>query len=197
MQFDMEKEKEFMKFDPLVKVVKNKLVKIENGLQFNLESLNVVQADAVEGLGCPEDGVVTAVICPWSKIEMEPGAYNEDLLAKLRDYLKMLEENGSFAFVVPEAGKSFDDADQADSFISAMVHTARRIKDAESVVGFSIVSELLEKDAGKALDDNSWTQWFINEMNKKHGHYVYFAENAAVHRFNVQPKTTTNELVLL
>lgn len=185
-----------MKFDPLVKVVENKLFTIEENAELNLEKLNVVQADAVEGLECPAEGVVTAVICPWSKVEMEPGAYNEDLLAKLRDYLKQLEEKGRFAFVVPVSEKSFEDADQADSFISAMVHVARRIKDAESVVGFAIAAEILEKDAGNALDENSWTQWFVNDMNKKHGHYVYFAEKSLVQKFNVQPKTSTNDLVL-
>ncbi len=185
-----------MKFDPLVKVVENKLVKIDDDSVMSLESLNIVQADEVEGKTAPASDVVTAVICPWSKIEMEPGAYNEDLLAKLRDYLKILEEKGCFAFVVPESEKAIEDADQADAYISAMVHTARRIKDAESVVGFALPAELVEKDAGKELDDNSYCQWFVNDMNKKHGHYVYFIEKAVAEKFSVAPKTASNELVL-
>lgn len=185
-----------MKFDPLVKVAENRLFKISDGSEINLSGLNVVQADSVDASCIPSDGVVTAVVCSWSKIEMEPGSYNEDLLAKLRDYLKSLEENGRFAFIVPVADSKIEDADQADSFVSAMVHAARRIKDAESVVGFAIPSVFAEKDSGKALDDNSYCQWFINEMNKKHGHYVYLIEKSLAEKFSVEPKTVTNELVM-
>lgn len=185
-----------MKFDPLVKVVENKLVKIEGDAELSLADLNVVQADDVENAAVPACGTVTAVVCSWTKVEMEPGAYNEDLLAKLRDYLKKLEENGCFAFVVPVADKAVEDAEQADAYISAMVHTARRIKDAESVVGFVLPSELVEKDAGKELDDNSYSQWFVNDMNKKHGHYVYFMKKSDAEKFSVAPKTASNELVL-
>lgn len=185
-----------MKFDPLVKVVENKLVRLSDGSPVSAENLNIVQADELETQDVPSAEVLTALVCPWKKIEIEEGCYNEELLAKIRDFLKKLEASGSFAFVVPQAQKSFSGADEADSFIKAMVHTARRIKDCTSVLGFAVAAELMEKDAGKKLDENSWTQWFINEMNVKHGHYVYFAGKSNIKKYGLSPETATCELVL-
>lgn len=185
-----------MKFDPLVKVVENKLVRLSDGSPVSAENLNIVQADELETQDVPSAEVLTALVCPWKKIEIEEGCYNEELLAKMRDFLKKLEASGSFAFVVPQAQKSFSGADEADSFIKAMVHTARRIKDCTSVLGFAVAAELMEKDAGKKLDENSWAQWFINEMNVKHGHYVYFAGKSNVKKYGLSPETATCELVL-
>ena len=59
-----------------------------------------------------------------------------------------------------------------------MVHCARRIKDCTSVIGFAIPAELIAKDSDFGPD--SYAQWFINEMNVKHGHYVYFADSAVI-----------------
>lgn len=185
-----------MKFDPLVKVAENKLVKLSDGSGLSTENLNIVQVDGVESAQVPAAGILTAVVCPWSKIEIGEGSYNEEILAKLRDFLKKLEDAGSFAFVVPQAQKTFSDADEADSFIKAMVHTARRIKDCTSVLGFAVAAELMEKDAGKKLDENSWTQWFINEMNVKHAHYVYFAGKSNIKKYGLVPNTSSCELVL-
>ncbi|MBQ5876779.1 MAG: hypothetical protein IIW71_03190, partial [Treponema sp.] len=53
---------------------------------------------------------------------------------------------------------------------------ARRIKDCQAVVGFEIPVQFLEKDKSSALDENSWTMWFVSEMSAKHQHYLYFAE---------------------
>lgn len=185
-----------MKFNPLVKVVENKLVKLSDGSGLSTENLNIVQVDGVESASVPAAGIVTAVVCPWSKIEIEDGNYNEEILAKLRDFLKKLEEAGLFAFVVPMAQKSFADADETDSFIKAMVHTARRIKDCTSILGFAVAAELMEKDAGKKMDENSWSQWFINEMNVKHSHYVYFAGKSNIKKYGLVPATSSCELVL-
>lgn len=184
-----------MKFEPLVKVVENKLVKLSDGLELSTENLNIVSVDGVESAEVPTSGSLTAVVCPWSKIEIGEGSYNEELLAKLRDFLKKLEEGGLFAFIVPQAQKAFSDADEADSFIKAMVHAARRIKDCTNVLGFAIAAELMEKDAGKKLDENSWSQWFINEMNVKHSHYVYFAGKSNIKKYGLVPKTDSCELV--
>lgn len=185
-----------MKFDPLVKVRENKLVKISDNSEISVENLNVVQLKniAVEAAGKKDR--LTACVCSWSEVELSEGNYNEELLAKFRDYLKKIEEKSSYAFIVPKAEKSFADADQADSFIKSMVHLARRVKDCTSVVGFALASELLEKDAGKTLDENSWSQWFINEMNVKHSHYVYFASAADLKKYGLEGRTCTNELVI-
>ena len=185
-----------MKFDPLVKVVENKLVKLSDGSEISAENLNIVQIDGVESALVPAAGSLTAVVCPWNKVEIEEGSYNEESLAKLRDFLKAFEAAGAFAFIVPMAQKTLADADEADSFIKAMVHTARRIKDCASVLGFAVAAELMEKDAGKKLDENSWSQWFINEMNVKHAHYVYFAGKSNIKKFGLVPATSSCELVL-
>ena len=185
-----------MKFDPLVKVAENKLVKLSDGSGLSTENLNIVQVDGVESAQVPAAGILTAVVCPWSKIEIGEGSYNEEILAKLRDFLKNLEDAGVFAFIVPQAQKTFSDADEADSFIKAMVHTARRVKDCTSVLGFAVAAELMEKDAGKKLDENSWTQWFINEMNVKHAHYVYFAGKSNIKKYGLVPNASSCELVL-
>ena len=77
-----------------------------------------------------------------------------------------------------------------------MVHTARRIKDAESVVGFSLADELVEKDEGGEFDENSYSQWFINDMNVKHGHYVYFAKQDLLKIKGLLGKGICSNLVL-
>lgn len=168
-----------MKFEPKVISKNNKLYRLSDDKELSLLKLNVIDAGnaSVETPVASDKETVTAVKITWKQVELSDGNYNEELLAALRDFLKKLEEAGQFAFILPDAEKSFDDADQADSFIKAMVHAARRIKDAESVVGFAIAGALLEKDKGSSLDENSWTQWFVNEMNVKHGHYVYFADS--------------------
>lgn len=184
-----------MKFEPLVKVVENKLVKISDNSEISTENLNIVQADCLGEQPVPAAGTLTAVVCPWSMVEFD-GGYNEEFLAALRESLKKFEAAGAFAFVVPQARKSFSDADEADLFIKAMVHAARRIKDCGSVLGFAVASELMEKDAGKKLDGNSWTEWFISEMNVKHGHYVYFAGKSNIKKYGLLPHTSLCELVL-
>lgn len=185
-----------MKFDPLVKVRENKLVKLSDNSEISVENLNIVQLKNIENEVAGKKHRLTACVCPWSEVELSEGNYNEELLAKFRDYLKKFEETSSYAFIVPQAEKSFSDAEQADSFIKAMVHLARRVKDCTSLLGFAIAAELFEKDAGKVLDENSWSQWFINEMNVKHGHYVYFAGKSNIKKYGLLPKTCTNELVL-
>lgn len=185
-----------MKFDPLVKVRENKLVKLSDNSEISVENLNIVQLKNIENEAAGKKYRLTACVCPWSEVELSEGNYNEELLAKFRDYLKKFEETSSYAFIVPQAEKSFSDAEQADSFIKAMVHLARRVKDCTSLLGFAIAAELFEKDAGKVLDENSWSQWFINEMNVKHGHYVYFAGKSNIKKYGLLPKTCTNELVL-
>ncbi len=193
-----------MKFDPLVKVQNNKIYKIADNSELSTENLNIVKVDSdnVKNAKIPEKNILTAVVCPWSKIELGKIGeenYNEELLAALREYLKSLENAGCFAFIVPQAEKSFNGenaADEADNFIKAFVHTARRIKDCTSVLGFAIATELMEKDSGKKLDENSWSQWFINEMNVKHAHYVYFAGKSNIKKFGLTTKTCTNELAL-
>ena len=185
-----------MKFDPLVKSQNNKLYLLSDDSEIDVESAAVVDGASVNSQSAlPEQQIAVVKLC-WNSVEMNPGEYNEELLAALRDYLKKLEENGRYAFIEASAGKELKDADEADSFIAAMVHAARRIKDAVSVVGFSIADELLSKDAGSSLDENSYSQWFVNEMNKKHGHYVYFISKKAAENFKLLDLVAKTSFIL-
>ena len=87
--------------------------------------------------------------------------------ALLRDQLKKMEDAGIFAVLVPVADKPLDTPDQEEAFINAFNHTARRVKDCESVAGFELAPQLKDKQA------------FMDTLAKKHAQYVYFtkAEN--------------------
>ena len=185
-----------MKFDPLVKVVDNKLFLIADNSEISMDNVKIIECKKINEQNISaEESKVIAVLLDWPMVEMEPGAYNEEFLAELRTFLKNLEEKHIFAFIIPSAKKDLEDADMADSFIAAMVHTARRIKDAESVIGFALAKELLVKDASSAFDENSYGQWFINEMNIKHGHYVYFAEKKALEEYALVGKGIDKNLI--
>lgn len=97
----------------------------------------------------------------WSEVESDAESYNEDFPAKLRDELKSLESEKKFVFIEPE----FDKNAPCEQFITAMNHTARRIKDCVSVIGFAIPVEIAE------FKDN-----FIEELSKKHQQYCYFCK---------------------
>ena len=51
-----------MKFEPLVKVVENKLVKISDNSEISTENLNIVQADCLGEQPVPAAGTLTAVV---------------------------------------------------------------------------------------------------------------------------------------
>ena len=185
-----------MKFDPLVKSNKNELYLISNGSKISLEKINFVNADSSETLFEQKDDVVTAVLADWQAVEIQQGVYNEELLASLRESLKKLEENKKFAFIIPTSRKELADADLASDFIAAMVHLARRIKDCASVIGFAVPAQSIKKDSSIGFTENSWTQWFINEMSVKHSHYVYFAEKRTVKDANLCESCLKTGLVL-
>ena len=134
-----------MKLDPIFTVKNNKLYKIADGSEVDTSTLK-------------------RITIPWTTVEIEDGAYNEEYLAGLRDQLKTMEEAGSFAVLVPVADKALESADQTEAFINAYNHTARRVKDCTSVAGFELIPEL------KAPQD------FIDALAVKHAQYVYFSK---------------------
>ena len=186
-----------MKQNPLFRAEKNSLVRIEDNLTFSTSELNVVSLEkAASGTAeiPSEKNTVTAV--PWHSVELEPGVYNEEILAALRTYLKKLEDNGRFAFIVPKSEESLSDADSASSFISAMVHTARRIKDCESVIGFALPEQFIRNDGSAGISADGYSRWFINDMNVKHSHYVYFADGALMEQLHLDAESSFRGLVL-
>lgn len=102
----------------------------------------------------------------WKTVEISEGVYNEEFLAALRDFLKNVEALGVYAVVVSETNGTACGA-ALEQYTAAMVHAARRIKDCESVVGFSLPPELAA--------DGEASLSFMNAMAVKHAQYVYFS----------------------
>ena len=137
-----------MKLDPIFTVKNKKLYKIADNSEVDISTLKRIEI-------------------PWTTVEIEDGAYNEEFLALLREQLKHLEETGIFAVLVPVADKPLENAEQTEAFINAYNHTARRVKDCTSVAGFELIPQLKSP------------QEFIDALAVKHAQYVYFtkAEN--------------------
>ncbi len=138
-----------MKLDPVFTVKENKLYKISDNTVVDTATLKQIQI-------------------PWSKVEMEDEMYNEEFLASLRDQLKDMEPAEQYAILIPIVDKPLETAEQIELFINAYNHTARRVKDCTSVVGFELPQEL------------NAPQDFIDALAVKHAQYVYFskAENS-------------------
>ena len=192
-----------MKFDPLVKSEKNCLFTIADGKKIDCENVKLLKAD--EGKAISESSVsasssgqpaIFALSLRFEDVDMGGGNYNEELLAALRDSLKAAEESGNFFFIQAESSSEIQDADQADSLIKAFVHAARRIKDCQALVGFSIPEKLLEKDRGSSLGEESWSRWFVNDMNVKHSHYVYFVQKGLGERLELVDEIVKTDYIL-
>lgn len=132
-----------MKLERLFEVRDSKLYKIGEGAEYKPDVRSV----------------------KWSEVEGNPEEYNEEFLAKLRDELKALEANGKFVLIEPVFDKDAD----SQQFTAAMKHTARRIKDCVSVIGFSIPDEI-SGDAEKSF--------YIEEMSAKHKQFCFFSKKA-------------------
>ena len=137
-----------MKLDPIFTVKNKKLYKIADGSEVDTSTLKRIDI-------------------PWSTVEIEAEAYNEEYLAGLRDQLKAMEATGTFAVLVPVVDKALETPEQEELFINAYNHTARRVKDCESVAGLELPAQLKDKEA------------FMDTLAIKHAQYVYFtkAEN--------------------
>ena len=137
-----------MKLDPIFTVKNKKLYKIADNSEVDTSTLKRIDI-------------------PWSTVELEPEAYNEEYLAALREQLKAMETSESFAVLVPVVDKPLETPEDEELFINAYNHTARRVKDCTSVAGLELVPQLKDKQA------------FIDTLSIKHAQYIYFtkAEN--------------------
>ena len=137
-----------MKLEPLFTVKNSKLYKITDNSEVDTSTLKRIDI-------------------PWSTVEIEDEAYNEEYLAQLREQLKNMEETGEFAVLVPVVDKPLETPEQEELFINAYNHTARRVKDCTSVAGLELAPQLKDK------------QIFMDTLAIKHAQYVYFtkAEN--------------------
>lgn len=134
-----------MKLERLFEVKNSKLFKV-SGEEFALSSKNIKSIK-------------------WSDVEGAPEEYNEEFLANLRDELKSLEEKNEFVFIEPLFDKGLPDENNAEQFTAAMKHTARRIKDCVSVIGFAVPAEVEQKK-----------DFYIAELSQKHQHYCFFSK---------------------
>ena len=137
-----------MKLDPIFTVKNKKLYKIADNSEVDTSTLKRIDI-------------------PWSTVELEPEAYNEEYLAALREQLKAMETSESFAVLVPVVDKPLETPEDEELFINAYNHTARRVKDCTSVAGLELVPQLKDKQA------------FMDTLSIKHAQYIYFtkAEN--------------------
>ena len=143
-----------MKLDPIFTVKNKKLYKIADGSEVDTSTLKRIEI-------------------PWSTVEIEEEAYNEEYLAGLREELKALEACETYAVLVPIADKPLDTPEKEELFINAFNHTARRVKDCVSVAGIELPKELTAKGFGPGTPAAD----FMETLAIKHAQYVYFAKN--------------------
>ena len=158
-----------MKLEPLFFIKQNNLYKIQTQEKVELSNFQTISYQ--EFTQNPLSNEFVKIDINWSSIELEDEVYNEELLAQLRDNLKKLDENNHFAIINPIADKQISSYDDADLFINACNHMARRIKDCESVIGLELPDQIFAQDA--AAD-------FMDTLSKKHANYVFFANESKV-----------------
>lgn len=142
-----------MKLEPLFTVNNNKLYKIQDNCEFSVDSLVVIKV-------------------LQNDVQIEDDIYNEEYLASLRENLKTLEEQNKFCVLIPHPSKQLKTQEDFELFINTFNHTARRIKDCISMIGYELPEHL--------LISNEQTLNFIQTLEKKHSQYIYFVkkENA-------------------
>lgn len=112
----------------------------------------------------------------YHKIEADKESYNEAFLAAFRDYLKLIEQRSIYVVIAPRFENNIIDASVVEKFIAAIKHTARRIKDCKSVIGFAIPKPLMTGTINSATDCvRSYYVQYIEELLQKHEHYLFFA----------------------
>ena len=142
-----------MKLDPIFTIKNNILYKIDDNSQVATSTLKQIEIK-------------------WSTVEISDEAYNEEYLAQLREDLKSMEEAGTFAVIVPVVDKPLESPEQTEAFINTFNHTARRVKDCESVAGFVLPEEI----ASKGFAAGSPAQDFMETLAIKHAQFVYFVK---------------------
>ena len=142
-----------MKLDPVFTIKNHQLYKISDNSPFATSDLKQIDI-------------------AWSTVELAEDSYNEDFLAKLRDELKSMEAAGKYAVLVPVVDKPLENAEQVEAFINTFNHTARRVKDCESVAGFVLPDAI----TSKGFDSGSPAADFMETLAIKHAQYVYFVK---------------------
>jgi len=148
-----------MKLEPLFKSADNRLYFLD-GREMPVDS---GKKCSLENQSYEKDGLFF-IDMPWETVGKDEDSYNEEFLASVRDLLKKMEDCSAYAVIVPVAEKVPESEAEKEAFVASMKHSARRVKDAKSVVGYAVPGYI---DA----------QTFIEEFRGKHGHYIYFSQN--------------------
>ena len=173
-----------MKLEPLFVSKNNQLYKLADNSLVDLSDVPYITQNN------PLRSFVTKLEVKWSVVELEPESYNEEFLAKLRDYLKSYDDTEKFVILKPVADKKISLFDDVEAFTNAMNHTARRIKDCTCVIGIELPAELLRGN----FEQNS--DFFVSTLNKKHAHYVYFASKKTVTELKLAKEIAQTDIVL-
>jgi len=174
-----------MKLEPLFAAKNNELYKLADNSKVDLSKINELSGDKL----LYTDNYICRISILWSKVELQDELYNEEFLANLRDYLKLLDEKNQFAIIKPVIDKTIEKEEELELFINAFNHTARRIKDCISVIGMELPEELLSK--GFAADSPSLL--FMEKLAIKHAQFVYFADKA----FAAEKQLSLPETIIL
>lgn len=139
---------------------KNKIYFL-NGTELDTKNAKLIDGKFCKNDSEPEENALYSINVAQELIGSEENA-NEEFLAEFREWLKKLEEKNSFAIIIPSAEKAPTTQEEKEIFTASFKHCARRIKDCENVIGFS-VPENVEPD------------FFISELKAKHEHYIFFS----------------------
>lgn len=171
----------YMKAKKLFAAENNELVSLEkkvrlsardcilfNGADITNETCSLSDSELLAAVyGADENpdakkNTLLALCLPFESLCAENNSYNEAFLSNIRSFLKKLEAQSVFVFIMPKFSASENFAKQNEAFI----HAARRIKDCSNAVGFAIPSEICHNDAVA----------FKNSFFEKHPFYIFFVD---------------------
>lgn len=157
-----------MKLEPLFTSKENQLYDL-SGKLVPTDGCVVLKAESLnESYSVPSgNGRPYLIQISWKQIGLDETSYNEELLASLRDFLKVLESKNLFTLMEAASGEKELSAQQKSDFTASCKHCARRIKDCRSVIGFALPQE---------VDPDE----FAEELSQKHAHYIYFTKNPSL-----------------
>ena len=163
-----------MKLEALFKTDGKKLIRISDSKEYEVK--DCLKKEALECQGEAKAAGVAepffAINIPWTLVGLDEESYNEQFLSDLRDYLKVLDEKQIYVYINPVVDCAADTLSRKEDLVASFKHCARRIKDCTSVVGF-------------AVPDGADEKYFIEEMNVKHSHYIYFVKKSVSGAENV------------
>lgn len=158
-----------MKLESLFRAENKKLVRISDDREY--QAVNCPVKEAATCLGEAKAKDVTdeffAVNVPWSLVGFDEDNYNEQFLSDFRDFLKVLDEKKVYVYINPVVDKEISCDAQKEELTSSFKHCARRIKDCQCVVGFTI-------------PDGADPVYFMEELSAKHAQYVYFSKDLSL-----------------